>query len=63
MNPEPIILPNGIKCWGDEDFLHREDGPAIERANGRKAWYLYGDAYTEEEFNSDEFQMRLVHGA
>jgi antitoxin component YwqK of YwqJK toxin-antitoxin module len=25
-----------------ELFLHREDGPAIERANGSKEWYLNG---------------------
>jgi len=29
--------------------LHREDGPAIEFANGDKSWYLNGDYVTKEE--------------
>ena len=29
--------------------LHREDGPAIEYADGYKEWYLNGDKVTEEE--------------
>lgn len=32
-------------------ILHREDGPAVEYANGTKIWYLNGDRLTEEEFN------------
>ena len=30
---------------------HREDGPAIEYANGHKAWHLNGKEYTETEYN------------
>ena len=30
--------------------LHREDGPAIECANGDKYWYLNDVKYTEEEY-------------
>jgi protein associated with RNAse G/E len=30
---------------------HREDGPAIEWANGTKFWYLNGQYLTEAEFN------------
>lgn len=33
-------LPNGQ--------LHREDGPAIERANGTKAWYVNGLPHRED---------------
>ena len=29
--------------------LHREDGPAIEYANGYKSWYLNDEEVTEEE--------------
>ena len=29
--------------------LHREDGPAIEWANGDKEWWLNGEEVTEEE--------------
>jgi hypothetical protein len=31
-------------------ILHREDGPAVERINGDKYWYLNNVSYTEEEF-------------
>ena len=31
------------------DKLHREDGPAIEWANGDKEWYLNDEEVTEEE--------------
>jgi hypothetical protein len=31
---------------------HREDGPALEYADGDKAWYVDGKCFiTEEEFN------------
>jgi Mor family transcriptional regulator len=30
---------------------HREDGPALEYADGTKEWYLNGKHLTEEEFN------------
>ena len=28
--------------------LHREDGPAVENANGTKAWYLNGNLHRED---------------
>ena len=28
--------------------MHREDGPAIERADGYKAWYLNGKMHRED---------------
>jgi len=31
---------------------HREDGPALEYADGYKAWYLNGKEFTEQEFNN-----------
>ena len=31
--------------------LHREDGPAIEFADGDKSWYINGQRLTETEFN------------
>ena len=33
-------LPNGL--------FHREDGPAIEIANGYKEWWLNGDLHRED---------------
>ena len=32
----------GNKRWYDNGQLHRKDGPAVERADGRKEWWLYG---------------------
>lgn len=41
----------GNRIWLDEDGrFHREDGPAVERADGTKYWYLNDKKYTEEEF-------------
>jgi hypothetical protein len=30
------------KYWYKDDELHRLDGPAIEFANGTKAWFIDG---------------------
>ena len=29
-------------------ILHREDGPAVEFADGRKEWYLHGNLHRED---------------
>lgn len=41
---QPICekLLNGTKYWSLNGILHREDGPAIERACGAKHWYIHG---------------------
>jgi hypothetical protein len=43
---------DGRKEWFVHGVRHREDGPAIEINDGscRKAWYLNGRQYSEEEF-------------
>ena len=41
---------NGTKCWLLDGELHREDGAAIECANGSKFWYLNGINFSESEF-------------
>jgi len=43
------VFEDGSKCWCLDGQLHREDGPAIERASGAKHWYLHGNHLTEEE--------------
>jgi hypothetical protein len=40
--------------------LHRTDGPAIERADGSKWWYIKGERISEEEYYSNEFQVKIV---
>jgi len=39
------------KEWRLAGRLHRENGPAVEYANGSKYWYVEGKPYTEEEYN------------
>ena len=34
------------------EILHREDGPAVEYADGRESWYINGKRLTEKEFNT-----------
>jgi hypothetical protein len=40
---------NGTKKWFLNGIHHREDGPAIERADGHKEWWLNGKSLTEEQ--------------
>jgi len=39
----------GDKVWYLNGKRHREDGPAIEYADGYKAWYLNGKEVTEQQ--------------
>jgi len=43
------VYNNGTTKWYLNDKLHREDGPAVECADGYKAWYLNGKKLTEAE--------------
>ena len=39
----------GNKIWRNPTGLvHREDGPAIEYADGAKAWYINGTLHRED---------------
>jgi hypothetical protein len=42
------VYDDGDKHWLLNGNLHREDGPAIEDANGYKAWYLNGKRNRED---------------
>jgi hypothetical protein len=37
-----VRYPDGTKRWFFNNNLHREDGPAYERADGSKQWWLNG---------------------
>jgi hypothetical protein len=42
----PVIDRYGNKCWFNEKGeLHREDGPAIEYADGNQEWYQNGELH------------------
>ena len=42
------VYPNGFKAWYLNGKRHREDGPAIERADGSKHWYLNDKLHRED---------------
>ncbi len=52
MKCEVVVNENGDKFHyvhnGSAILLHREDGPAIERANGTREWYLNGELHRED---------------
>jgi len=47
---QPTMTVNryGNKIWKLNGKYHREDGPAIEYANGSKVWYLNGKMHRED---------------
>ena len=59
MESKLTIYEYGTKEWKlPNGYFHREDGPAIEWANGSgKEWYLNGREYTEQEY---KYEMRSV---
>ena len=48
--PKLIIKPGGTKEWLLNGKRHREDGPAVEWADGTKAWFLNDKQYTYKEW-------------
>jgi len=46
-----VFVSSDLIVWrNSEGELHREDGPAIERANGAKEWWLNNHSWTEAEW-------------
>ena len=50
----------GNKVWLEDGLLHRDDGPAIEWADGNKEWWLNGKEYTKEEYVLLQFSRGVV---
>ena len=46
--PKCKTYSNGTKRWLLNGNLHREDGPAFERANGYKEWHLNHKFHRED---------------
>ena len=42
------IDDGGTKWWYRDGKLHREDGPAVECADGYKSWYRNGKLHRED---------------
>jgi hypothetical protein len=64
--PECKIDKHGkTKSWYLNGELHREDGPAIEWADGTKSWYLNGNLHREDgpavEWANGDKQWCLNH--
>ena len=45
---EVHVDSDGDTAWHLNGQLHRENGPAVERANGTKRWYLNGQLHRED---------------
>lgn len=44
-----VVVSNVRTCWyNEEDKFHRENGPAIEYANGEKQWWINGKFHRED---------------
>ena len=41
------VYDNGDRLWYLNGYLHREEGPALEGADGIKEWYLNGKRHRE----------------
>ena len=42
------FIPNGTKEYYKDYILHRDDGPAIEYADGHKEWYQNDQLHRED---------------
>jgi len=54
-----IIDKYGSVCYYKDDKLHREDGPAVEYADGAKAWYLNSIRYSEKDYIVEVRKIKL----
>jgi len=46
--PTMTVDRYGNKIWMLNGKRHKEDGPAVENANGCKLWYLHGEVHRED---------------
>ena len=53
------IYDDGTKFWYLDDKLHREDGPAVECANGTKHWCLNYDLENGKVTASEWYTSRV----
>jgi len=62
------INPYGTLCYinpYDKLIIHREDGPAIIRADGSQLWYINGNRHREDDpavIYADGTQVWLING-
>jgi hypothetical protein len=65
----PKIDASGNKLWFQHDNIHRDDGPAVEYANGSNEWYLHNKCLPFDEWidkvdmsYEDKVMMKLQYG-
>jgi hypothetical protein len=62
----PQIDAFGCKWWyNSKNQIHRDDGPAIEYADGSKFWYINGNCHREDGpawENSDGTKKWYING-
>jgi len=58
--PECKTYPNGDKVWYLNGKHHREDGPAVEDADGTKKWFLNDKLHREDGPASFTVKMVLL---
>lgn len=59
------IYPDGSQHWLLNRITHREDGPAVSRAEGTKRWLLNGELHREDgpaEIYSDGYRRWYLNG-
>tara|TARA_R110000851_G_scaffold113803_1_gene238636 strand:+ start:342 stop:560 length:219 start_codon:yes stop_codon:yes gene_type:complete len=68
---QPIMTVNrfGDKFWMLHTKIHRDDGPAIEYADGYKSWWLNDNPLTFDKWldkvnmsDEDKVMMKLQYG-
>jgi len=57
----PAIEYTCWKGWYQNGKRNRLDGPAVERSNGNKEWYIENKEYTEEKFNAEIAKRNKIH--
>ena len=54
------VHENGYKAWYLNGKRHREDGPAIECADGSKIWYIDGKLVTEDKVMNPDKELTVA---
>ena len=54
-----VTTEDGDKVWWKDGELHRDDGPAVERADGRVKWYVNGKLLSRNEFEEHKNKLAI----
>ena len=52
----------GSRTWRKDYYLHREDGPAVERYDGTRIWYLNGYMVSRKQHRKAVQKMKIQNG-